>query len=130
MSAPISCWLNASKDPQSATLWLKPMSSDTVITDSVFVNLPTKRQALRLASRIRETFGSHSYTMLLDLEDIRRSKSGSLSISVDFATLKACLAVTERTVQTEADPDEEAFFASLPTGSLSEDTDDTFDWDI
>lgn len=111
----IPCWLNASPKADNATLWLKPISGDSPITESIFVNLPSKSAALRLADRIRATFGTHSYSMLLELGSVRRNaKSGSLSISVDFATLKATLVVNEKQAQPEATPEEDDFFASLP----------------
>lgn len=111
----IPCWLNASPKAENATLWLKPISGDSPVTESIFVNLPSKASALRLADRIRATYGTHSYSMLLDLGSVRRNaKSGSLSISVDFATLKAAITVSEKQAQPEATPEEDDFFASLP----------------
>lgn len=111
----IPCWLNASPKQENDKLWLVPINGDSPVTESIFVNLPSKSAALRLADQIRATYGTHKYSMPLELSSVRRNaKSGLLYISVDFAKLQAALTVSEKQAQPEATPEEEAFFASLP----------------
>lgn len=117
----VLCWLNASKAENNHTLRLNPVEGSPILPkDSVvWVNLPTKGQALRLANRIRETYETHSYQILLDLSGTNvTQKNGSFAVRFgSFAELKKAVIVLEKSTEAEAvvDPDEEDFFASLPS---------------
>lgn len=118
LTSPILCWVNTSEDSQKSSVWLKPVESTPLLSQSVFVNLPSRSGQLRFAEQIRATFTTHSYQIHLDLATIKVSPKGSMSISVDFATLRDSLIVIEKSQEPKvADPDEDSFFASLPTPS-------------
>lgn len=119
------CWLNANKASDTPTLRLNPVEGSSLLPkDSVvWVNLPTKAQSTRLANRIRETYDTHSYQILLDLSAPNVSqKNGSYSIRFSsFADLKKAVIVVEKSAQSEpvVDADEEDFFASLPSATTA-----------
>lgn len=114
----VLCWLNTSKDTEKSNIWLKPVESTPLLTNTVFVNLPNRSGQARFADTMRGTFETHRYQILLDLGTIKVSPKGSMSISIDFATLKASLITLEKSNEPEKiDPDEESFFAGLPTPS-------------
>lgn len=126
LSDPILCWINTSKDPNKSSVWLSPVEANAVVTKSVFVNMPTRSGQKRLADRIRDTYETNSYQMLLDLASVVPSKTGSLSISLTFESLKKGIIVIEKAEQT-VDPNEDDFFASMPTPRerVTEEDDDT-----
>lgn len=126
LTSPILCWVNTSADPKSS-VWLKPVESTPLLSQSVFVNLPTRSAQMRFADTIRATFETHSYQVMLDLATIKVSPKGSMSISVDFATLRDTLIVMEKSQEPQvADPDEDSFFAILPTPSAKPSVEEEF----
>jgi hypothetical protein len=82
----LTCWINASKDSSSASVWLKDSSG--LLKDSVFLNLESKDNNKVLADLCREAFArGTSFSLLLDVRDIKISeKSGSKSVksSLEF----------------------------------------------
>jgi len=110
--SPITCWLNTSKNPESIALWLTPVQPDPRITGNVFVNLPRKADSQALADILRAGFGKKSFQVLLDFTTIEPTKSGSLAVKMDIATLKSCLSVKDIT-EVKPDPIADQFFAEL-----------------
>jgi hypothetical protein len=118
--AEILCWVNTSEDPEKSTIWLKPVEQTPLLTNSVFVNLPNKAGQRRFADLIRGTFETHSFQIILDLGTVKVSPKGSMSISIDFETLKQTVSVLEKSVEPDTvDPAEDSFFAGLPIATKS-----------
>lgn len=125
----VLCWVNTSRDPDKSSIWLKPVTTNALVTKSVFLNLPSRAGQKRFADHIRGTFQTHSYQIHLDLGSIVASKSGSLGIQMDFESLRRALIVLDK-AEAEPDPNEDAFFSSLPatTETASEEETDDLPW--
>ena len=116
----VLCWVNTSEDSSKSNIWLKPVESTPLVSQSVFVNLPNRSGQARFAQSIRDTFATHSYQIILDLGTVKVSAKGSMSISIDFASLGKALIVLEKSVEPDTiDPAEDSFFAGLPTATKS-----------
>ena len=114
----ILCWLNASRvteGAKSTKLWLSPVNPTPLMPEgtSVFVNLPTRAGQKRLADILRANFGVVSYQLLLDMATVTKSPNGFLTVSMDFATMKAALTELEVAPEAPTDPSEDDFFASF-----------------
>lgn len=78
-------WLNTSKDKPK--VWVKP--TDDIMTESVFLNFASKAETDEIVEILRLAFHKGvSFTLMVDTENIRRSKTGSLGLET---TLDAVL---------------------------------------
>ena len=129
--ASVLCWVNTSRDTDKSTVWLKPVQNNGLLKTSVFLNLPTRASQRRFADYLRANYGTFSYQLMLDLGDIRSSKSGSLGVSMDFESLRRALVVVKNE-DTEPNPAEEEFFNSLPgqAGPSSDSSEKNDDYDF
>lgn len=98
--ATLEGWLNTSKDKSS--VWVKPTNGNGAITDSVFVNLESREALDILVTILRQAFAKKvSYKVMVGVEDIQRSKGGSLFVK---STLAEVLDSMEESTRSESDP--------------------------
>jgi hypothetical protein len=98
--ATLEGWLNTSKEKSS--VWVKPTNDNGAITDSVFVNLESKDATELLVTILRQAFAKKvSYKVMVDVENIKRSKGGSLFVK---STLAEVLDSMEETTRGESEP--------------------------
>jgi hypothetical protein len=98
--ATLEGWLNTSKEKSS--VWVKPTNGNGAITDSVFVNLESREALDILVTILRQAFAKKvSYKVMVGVEDIQRSKGGSLFVK---STLAEVLDSMEETTRGESEP--------------------------
>lgn len=91
-------WLNTSKE--KAVVWVKPI--DSLLTENIFVNFKSSDERDEMVSVLRAAFAvGASYTIALDMSEIRKSKSGSLSVE---STLDKVLNAMVETKKAESQP--------------------------
>lgn len=125
-------WLNTSKDKDS--VWVKPKDTNGFIKDNVFVNLESKDALIVLVTILREAFAKKvSYEVIVNIEDIQRSKGGSLFVKSTLAEMLGAMTESARAESAPVDPKAlakaQALLADLakrempeaPTSSVSDD---------
>ena len=125
-------WLNTSKDKDS--VWVKPKDTNGFIKDNVFVNLESKDALVVLVTILREAFAKKvSYEAIVNIEDIQRSKGGSLFVKSTLAEMLGAMTESARAESAPVDPKAlakaQALLADLakrevpeaPTSSVSDD---------
>ena len=130
--ATLEGWLNTSKDKDS--VWVKPKDSNGFIKDNVFVNLESKDALIVLVTILREAFAKKvSYDVIINIEDIQRSKGGSLFVKSTLAEVIDTMTESARAESAPVDPKAlakaQALLADLakrevpeaPTSSVSDD---------
>jgi hypothetical protein len=101
--ATLEGWLNTSKAKDS--VWVKPKDSNGFITDNVFVNLESKDALVILVQILREAFAKKvSYEVIVDVENIQRSKGGSLFIKSTLAEVLDSMVESARAESIPVDP--------------------------
>ena len=101
--ATLEGWLNTSKAKDS--VWVKPKDSNGFITDNVFVNLESKDALVILVQILREAFAKKvSYEVIVDVENIQRSKGGSLFIKSTLAEVLDVMVESARAESIPVDP--------------------------
>lgn len=101
--ATLEGWLNTSKDKDS--VWVKPKDTNGFITDSIFVNLESKDALGVLVSILREAFVKKvSYEVIVDVDNIQRSKGGSLFVKSTLAEVLDSMVETARAESAPVDP--------------------------
>lgn len=101
--ATLEGWLNTSKDKSS--VWVKPTNGNGAITDSVFVNLESREALDILVTILREAFAKKvSYQVVVGVEDIQRSKGGSLFVKSTLAEVLDVMVETARAESAPVDP--------------------------
>ena len=130
--ATLEGWLNTSKDKDS--VWVKPKDTNGFIKDNVFVNLESKDALIVLVTILREAFAKKvSYEVIVNIEDIQRSKGGSLFVKSTLAEMLGAMTESARAESAPVDPKAlakaQALLADLakrempeaPTSSVSDD---------
>ena len=130
--ATLEGWLNTSKDKDS--VWVKPKDTNGFIKDNVFVNLESKDALVVLVTILREAFAKKvSYDVIVNIEDIQRSKGGSLFVKSTLAEVIDTMTESARAesapVDAKALAKAQALLADLakrevpeaPTSSVSDD---------
>ena len=130
--ATLEGWLNTSKDKDS--VWVKPKDTNGFIKDNVFVNLESKDALIVLVTILREAFAKKvSYEAIVNIEDIQRSKGGSLFVKSTLAEMLGAMTESARAESAPVDPKAlakaQALLADLakrevpeaPTSSVSDD---------
>ena len=130
--ATLEGWLNTSKDKDS--VWVKPKDTNGFIKDNVFVNLESKDALIVLVTILREAFAKKvSYEVIVNIEDIQRSKGGSLFVKSTLAEMLGVMTESARAESAPVDPKAlakaQALLADLakrevpeaPTSSVSDD---------
>ena len=101
--ATLEGWLNTSKDKDS--VWVKPKDSNGFIKDNVFVNLESKDALIVLVTILREAFAKKvSYDVIINIEDIQRSKGGSLFVKSTLAEMLGAMTESARAESAPVDP--------------------------
>jgi hypothetical protein len=101
--ATLEGWLNTSKAKDS--VWVKPKDSNGFITDNVFVNLESKDALVILVQILREAFAKKvSYEVIVDVENIQRSKGGSLFVKSTLAEVLDSMVESARAESIPVDP--------------------------
>ena len=101
--ATLEGWLNTSKDKDS--VWVKPKDSNGFIKDNVFVNLESKDALIVLVTILREAFAKKvSYDVIINIEDIQRSKGGSLFVKSTLAEVLDTMTESARAESAPVDP--------------------------
>ena len=130
--ATLEGWLNTSKDKDS--VWVKPKDTNGFIKDNVFMNLESKDALIVLVTILREAFAKKvSYEVIVNIEDIQRSKGGSLFVKSTLAEMLGAMTESARAESAPVDPKAlakaQALLADLakrempeaPTSSVSDD---------
>ena len=130
--ATLEGWLNTSKDKDS--VWVKPKDTNGFIKDNVFMNLESKDALIVLVTILREAFAKKvSYDVIVNIEDIQRSKGGSLFVKSTLAEVIDTMTESARAesapVDAKALAKAQALLADLakrempeaPTSSVSDD---------
>ena len=98
--ATLEGWLNTSATKDS--VWVKPKDTNGFIKDNVFVNLESKDALIVLVTILREAFAKKvSYEIIVNIEDIERSKGGSLFVK---STLEGIIDTMVETTRAESAP--------------------------
>ena len=98
--ATLEGWLNTSASKDS--VWVKPKDTNGFIKDNVFVNLESKEALIFLVTILREAFAKKvSYEVIVNIEDIQRSKGGSLFVK---STLEGIIDTMTESARAESAP--------------------------
>ncbi len=101
--ATLEGWLNTSASKDS--VWVKPKDTNGFIKDNVFVNLESKDALVVLVMILREAFAKKvSYEVIVNVEDIQRSKGGSLFVKSTLAEVLDTMVETTRAESAPVDP--------------------------
>jgi hypothetical protein len=101
--ATLEGWLNTSKDKDS--VWVKHKDTNGFIKDNVFVNLESKDALAVLVTILREAFAKKvSYEVIVNIEDIQRSKGGSLFVKSTLDEVLESMTEAKRAESAPVDP--------------------------
>jgi hypothetical protein len=96
-------WLNTSASKDS--VWVKPKDSNGFMKDNVFVNLESKDALAVLVAILREAFAKKvSYEVIVNIEDIQRSKGGSLFVKSTLNEVLESMTEAKRAESAPVDP--------------------------